>query len=95
MRIRYTRRALVHLDEVWHYTAAVYDAEAADRMLARIESAVQGLTAFPERGRTGRVAGTRELVIPGTPFLVPYRLKAGELHVLAVLHSARRWPERF
>jgi toxin ParE1/3/4 len=29
----------------------------------------------PEMGRPGRVPGTRELVIPRTPFIVPYRLE--------------------
>jgi toxin ParE1/3/4 len=34
------------------------------------------LPANPEIGRAGRVPGTRELVIPRTPFIVPYRLQA-------------------
>ena len=46
-------------------------------------------------GRERRVVGTRELVIAGTPFLVAYRIEKNEVHILAVLHAAREWPEEF
>ena len=49
----------------------------------------------PEMGRPGRVPGTRELVIPRTPFIVPYRLVGNTIQVLRVFHGARRWPEIF
>jgi plasmid stabilization system protein ParE len=43
----------------------------------------------------GRVPGTRELVIPRTPFIVPYRLVGNAIHVLRIFHAARQWPEAF
>jgi len=46
-------------------------------------------------GREGRVAGTRELVIRGTPFIVGYRIEKKEVWILAVMHAARKWPEEF
>jgi toxin ParE1/3/4 len=49
----------------------------------------------PEMGRPGRVPGTRELVIPRTPFIVPYRLVGNAIHVLRIFHGARKWPETF
>jgi toxin ParE1/3/4 len=49
----------------------------------------------PEMGRPGRVPGTRELVIPRTPFIAPYRFSGNTLQVLRVYHGARRWPEWF
>jgi hypothetical protein len=49
----------------------------------------------PEIGRNGRVAGTRELVIPKTPFLVPYRVNGQSLEILRIYHAAQRWPEVF
>jgi toxin ParE1/3/4 len=47
----------------------------------------------PEMGRAGRVPGTREFVIPRTPFIVPYRLVGNAIHVLRIFHGARKWPE--
>jgi plasmid stabilization system protein ParE len=44
-------------------------------------------------GRSGRVAGTRELVIAGTPYLVAYRVEAKAVVILAVIHGAQRWPD--
>ena len=49
----------------------------------------------PEMARPGRVPGTREFVIPRTPYIVPYRLVGNTIQVLRVFHSARRWPEAF
>jgi toxin ParE1/3/4 len=43
-------------------------------------------------GRPGRVTGTRELVISGTPFVVIYRLQEQSIEVLRLLHSAQQWP---
>jgi toxin ParE1/3/4 len=47
----------------------------------------------PEMGRPGRVPGTRELVIPGTPFIVPYRLVGNTIQILRIFHGAWRWPD--
>jgi toxin ParE1/3/4 len=49
----------------------------------------------PHMGRPGRVPGTRELVIPQTPYIVPYRVQGDVIQILRVYHSARRWPESF
>ena len=51
------------------------------------------LARHPTAGREGRVAGTRELVVSGTPFLVAYRIEKNEVRILTVLHAAREWPE--
>ena len=68
---------------------------AARRVVQRVEKAVHQLTDFPDLGRRGRVAGTRELVISKTPVIVAYRRRNGSLEILAGIHRARRWPEEF
>ena len=49
----------------------------------------------PKIGRIGRVAGTYELVIPGIPYIVPYRIRNQEVQILSVYHTSRKWPESF
>jgi toxin ParE1/3/4 len=71
------------------------DPAAAQRVALHIIYNVETLLASsPEMGRTGRVPGTRELVIPRTPFIVPYRMVGGTLQILRT-HGARQWPETF
>jgi toxin ParE1/3/4 len=46
-------------------------------------------------GRSGRVSGTRELVIPNTPFVVAYAIARDRIVILATYHGAQQWPEAF
>jgi len=72
------------------------DAAAARRVALHIVRNVQALLSQnPEMGRPGRVPGTRELVVPQTPYIVPYRIRSKTIEVLRVFHAARRWPEGF
>jgi toxin ParE1/3/4 len=66
---------------------------AANRQLSLVLESIQGLSLFPRKGRVGRVPGTRELVVTGTPYIVAYRLEATAIQILAILHGARRWPD--
>ena len=65
---------------------------AAVDMGDAIEAAVSRLADFPESARLGRVPGTRELVVPATPFIVVYRIEATGVVILRVLHGAQKWP---
>jgi toxin ParE1/3/4 len=62
-------------------------------MVQRILSSIEVLQRYPHLGRQGRLEGTRELVITGSPFIVFYRLRKNQVEVLGVLHAARKWPE--
>jgi plasmid stabilization system protein ParE len=46
-------------------------------------------------GRPGRVEGTRELVVPRTPYIIPYTVIGDRVMILSIIHSARQWPDRF
>jgi len=66
----------------------------AQRIALRILYSVEHvLPNSPHMGRPGRVPGTRELVVPQTPYIVPYRVEGEAIQILRVYHSARRWPE--
>ncbi|EJU14433.1 addiction module antitoxin [Sphingomonas sp. LH128] len=68
------------------------DPRTAALVDGRIEDAVQQLVDFPHSGRPGRVEGTRELVISGTPYLIPYKVTGDTVRLLRLLHGARMWP---
>jgi toxin ParE1/3/4 len=94
MRIVWTPRALRHLRAV-RATIAVDNLDAADRQVARIARATENLISFLALGRPGRRAGTRELVVGRTPYIIPYRLRGEIIEILAFQHGRQRWPENF
>jgi toxin ParE1/3/4 len=69
--------------------------QAASKVGQRIDQSVNHLAAMLNTGRPGRVFGTRELVISGTPFLVVYRVKDNRIEILRVLHGRQPFPESF
>ena len=66
---------------------------SANRVAQRILSAVNYLIEQPAMGRKGRVHNTRELVVSGTPFIIPYRVKNKNIEILRIFHNAMLWPE--
>jgi toxin ParE1/3/4 len=86
-------RARQHLAEIIEYIAND-NPTAAISVRRRIEDAAHTLAAHPDMGRQGRIDGTRELVIHGLPYIIPYRVRYGRVENLAVIHAARRWPKR-
>ena len=94
MRVRWLRVALANLDAEAEYIAQDNPA-AARRVVQKILRAVDLLKENPAMGRAGRVAGTRELVVAETPYILPYRVRGDAVEILRVFHAARKWPERF
>ncbi len=90
--IRWTARAVRRLDQVGVFIARD-DPQAAARVVARIVSTVELLSEQPAMGRVGRVPGTRELVFADISHIVPYRGGPDAVEVLAVMHTAQKWPE--
>ena len=94
MKIKWVRIALADLDEAAAFISQDKP-QAAKRTVKRIRDAARLLSDQPDAGRPGRVHGTRELVIAGTPFILPYRVVRNTVQILRVLHGARKWPEQF
>ncbi|MCR4378310.1 MAG: type II toxin-antitoxin system RelE/ParE family toxin, partial [Rhodospirillales bacterium] len=84
-------QALANLDAQAEHIA-IDNPKAASDMVQRIFAVVDALADFPALGRPGRVAGTREIIVPATPYIVVYRDRGYEAQVLRVLHAAQRWP---
>jgi toxin ParE1/3/4 len=92
--IAWSPRAIAHLADLREFIAHD-NPGAAGSIAMTLLAAVERLAEFPSRGRPGRVAGTRELVVPGTPYVIPYRLRGDRLEIIAVFHGRQRWPKRF
>jgi addiction module RelE/StbE family toxin len=94
MKVVWTSRALEDLEAIRRYVETE-DERSAMRVVLRILRLTSLLEFTPSIGRPGRLSGTRELVMVQVPYLVAYRVTAGVLEILRVLHTSRRWPRRF
>jgi len=63
---------------------------------------VAGLERFVEirgkdkspRCKTGTRGTRRELVVAGTPYILPYRVRGEAVEILRVFDAAGKWPEK-
>jgi len=86
-------RAIGHLADL-RASLARENPGAAARTAATVLAAVDRLAELPNLGRPGRVSGTRELVVPSTRYVIPYRVRGERLEIITVFHGRQRWPER-
>jgi toxin ParE1/3/4 len=93
VNVIWSPRAIGHLVDLRAYVAREHP-DAAARTAATLLAAVNRLAALPNLGRPGRMAGTRELVVPGTQYITPCRLRGERLEIIAVFHGRQRWPKR-
>lgn len=91
MRLRWTPLALQDLAALRNYIRHDNPA-AAERVAKRILEAVDLLREQPGIGRPGRIIGTKELVVTGTPYIIPYRVRFDVIELLRVYHAAQKWP---
>ena len=93
MIIVWSPRAIEHLAHLRSHIARD-NPQAANRIAGALLDAVERLAELPNLGRPGRVTATRELVVPGTPYVIPYRLRGDRLEVIAVFHGRQKWPKQ-
>jgi addiction module RelE/StbE family toxin len=91
MKIRWSPEAAADFSGIIEYVRT-QNPSAADRIARTIYDSVTSLESLSQRGRPGRVADTRELVLTPLPFIVVYRVKQNRVEVVRVLHGSRRWP---
>jgi len=94
VKVRWTLPAANQLRDIFEHIAADNPAAAA-RTVQRIRQAILSTAQMPNAGRVGRVAGTREIIVTGTRYVVAYRVLGKTIQVLAVFHGAQKWPESF
>lgn len=92
MRLEWLPMAIADFNEIVDYIAEDNPLAAIDQG-DEIDSQVAGLLANRNMGRSGRIKGTRELIIVRTPYIVAYRIVKKDILILRVLHCARCWPD--
>ena len=91
MQVRWTAPAAQDLQQIARYIRK--DSPSAARAVAKaLFDGGNSLDSFPYRGRAGRIAGTRELIIPALPYIVVYQVGEAAIHILHIYHGARDWP---
>jgi addiction module RelE/StbE family toxin len=91
MEVRWSPEAAVDFAGIVEFIRA-QNPSAADRVARRIYTSITSLESFSERGRPGRITGTRELVLAPLPFVVVYRVRQKTVEIARVLHGSQRWP---
>lgn len=74
-QVLWTSPALASLEGIQDYLAERNPAAASRLVNDILDRTDNLLSANPELGRTGRISGTRELVLSDTSYIVAYRVK--------------------
>ena len=90
MKVQWTPQALQDRADIWDYIAAE-SLRAAVHMDELFSAAADRLSDYPMLGRPGKIRGTRELT-PHESYCLVYEISGESLWVLALVHTARRWP---
>jgi addiction module RelE/StbE family toxin len=91
MQVRWTSPAAQDLEEIALYIQKD-SAESARTVAKTLFDAANSLEFMPSRGRAGRITGTRELVIPGLPYIIVYEVMDTAVQIHHIYHTARNWP---
>ena len=94
MKLIWSAFALSDRDSIFTHIETDHP-KAAIAVDERIVAAIRRLVEFPECGRPGRIVGTRELVIAGTPYIAAYVVTRTSVRILRILHGAEQWPDIF
>lgn len=96
MQVKWLTKALQNLDHEAE-NIAQDDPATARLVVQRIVDAVNLLSDNPLMGHPGRIHGTRELAVPDTSYILPYRVRPrlNRIEILRVFHTSRQPPKRW
>ena len=93
MELRWSPAAAEDLFRIIEYIRQE-NARAAQRIAKTIYENADSLKSFPNKGRNGRVEGTREIPLPPLPFVIVYRIRRDIVEIVNVIHGAQKWPPK-
>jgi toxin ParE1/3/4 len=94
MKVIWSAASVRHLQEIIDYLQGE-SSTGAVTIRRRILATAQRVGQMPYSGRIGRVDGTREAVVPRSPYIVVYQVSEQAVEILGIWHGARQWPESF
>ncbi|MBE9050939.1 type II toxin-antitoxin system RelE/ParE family toxin [Nostocales cyanobacterium LEGE 11386] len=92
MQIKWLRRALRNLEQAHNYILKE-NPQVAPELILKIQNAANQLKNYPFVGKSGRIEGTRELIISNSPYILIYRVSEESVEILRVLHTSKRYPD--
>jgi len=90
MLVHRTKPAADNSIRICDYTLEHFNPAQARRAALAILETAESLNSLPNRGRQGRKANTRELMAPGLPHLIVYRVRSSAIDVLAPSGGSNR-----
>jgi addiction module RelE/StbE family toxin len=92
MAVVFDRRALADIEAIFDWIAK--DSPSIARsVVERLLSSIDVLAEYPEIGRAGSEAGTREWIVPKLPYIVVYEVDPdSDVVIVAVFHGAQERP---
>ena len=91
MQVVWRKSAIANLRDIKAYIS-LDDPMAGGRIAKGLYQAGRELKTFPNRGKPTGIDGIRELVVPGTPYLLVYRVTSNEVQILRIWHEAQDRP---
>ena len=87
-RIAWSRRALNELASIRAYIAGD-NFFAAQEVASSLIKHAESLAVLPHRGRPGLKDGTRELLTPGWPWFIVYKVDEDRIWIVSIQHAAQ------
>ena len=93
--VKFLRKALKDLDDSVDYVQKNVGEEDATKLASKLFNAVDRIAENPANsGRPGRIDGTREMLVSGTKYLIPFRYDDESVEILRVFHTSRKPPNQ-
>jgi len=90
VKVRWTASARLDRLDIADYIATD-SPRAAVRLDTLFSEAAESLARFPQMGRAGKVAGTRE-IFPHESYRLVYEVEDDTVWILTLIHTSRQWP---
>jgi addiction module RelE/StbE family toxin len=90
-RVRWSPAAADDLERIADYLRENHP-HFLESTIEKLYRAAVSLRQFPNRGRWGKLEGSRELVLPRLPYIIVYSVDQQLVNILRIMHTSPDWP---